>query len=925
MQKKTTVGYSLAISILLTLSLPAQIKKGDKAYQLGRYTEAVTYYKADTKGKNPKKQEAYIKLGNAYKAMNDYNNAEKAYETAFNLPGDTLNELPAEFHLNYAQILKSKNKYPEAADQYELYLKQKPDDQSAKKAVKFCREIQNLAANPTEYAVQNVTGINTTRSEFAPQYINGKLLFSAEREEFDLNDNSANNAEPFLNIFISDVTGASGTKAKKFAPELNSPYHDGPACLSNDGNTLYLTRTTKVKGKSSTFTAKIYIFKKTEKSWGKPLEFPFNSNDYSLAQPNLSPDNTALFFTSDMPGGYGGKDIWMCKLDSAGFSAPYNLGPEVNTNGDEMFPFLAKSGKLYFSSNGLPGYGGLDIFTAKSENSRWVLLRNEGLNLNSSTDDFGFAQVDDTTGYFSSDRVGGKGRDDIYQYRYTDKSLIVSGTLLMTENVRDFAKQKKVKLLDANGRVIDSTYTDEFGKFAFKNLDADKKYMAIVEEDDPVLASKARFYMTVNDSTVQKVTNKYGDSKFAFKNLPMDPNALPELYTEDDLVFAGNLLYGDQPSTALKNTRLKLIGEHGDVLEETTTNEFGAFAFRNIPSDQNYQVFVEESDIDLPEGTKVTLTNKTGKVIQTYYTGKDKFNFKILASDRTTLQEMDAEDVNLVMDVYGTVYNQDKNPIANLKLFIRDENGNLIQKLVTTDYGRFNFKNLPVDKNYLFETEENDPALEGITRIYIADNKGVIYRTLEIFNGKFSFKVMEADKTMMGEFVVEDPWLKIAELQNPSQFSTKAPVDTKKKKKVAPVVVAAKESHPDDEEESELSVTIIQNIYYAYGDYNLDLAAQTIMNKAVEVLLENPKFIMEIKSHTDSQSSAGFNMWLSKKRAQTAVEYLVSKGISKSRLKATGYGETKLLNKCKDGVGCSDEEHQINRRTEFKITKPVKS
>ncbi|MCU0359175.1 MAG: OmpA family protein [Bacteroidia bacterium] len=921
MQKNTRVIFTSIILLFIAGNTFAQIKKGDKAFQLGRYNEAATYYQADTKGKNPRKQEAYIKLGNAYKAMNEYNKAEKAYETAFNLPGDSLKDFPPEFHLNYAQILKSKNKYPEAAEQYKLYLSQKPGDESVKKALKFCNDLQNTSPSRPEYVVQNLSTINTPRSEFSPQYANGKLLFAAEREEFDLSDNASNNSEPFLNIFTSDVNGANGTKARKFAAELNSPYHDGPACLSSDGNTLYLTRTTKVKGKSATFTAKIYVFKRDGKSWAKPTEFPLNSNEYSVAHANLSQDGKTMFFTSDMPGGYGGKDIWACPLDSGEFGEAYNLGPEVNSNGDEMFPYLSKSGKLYFSSNGLPGYGGLDIFTAKTENSRWLLLRNEGLNLNSSTDDFGITQVDDSTGYFSSDRVGGKGKDDIYHYRYSNRSLIVAGTILMTEDIRDFAKQKKVKLLDANGNVIDSTFTDENGKFAFKSLEGDKKYMVIVEEDDPVLAAKARFYMTVNDSTVQKVTNKYGDSKFAFKNLPMDPNALPELYTEDELVFAGNLLYGDKPSTALKNTRLKLIGEFGDVLEETTTNEFGAFAFRNIPSDQNYQVFVEETDIDLPEGTKITLTNKTGKVIQTYFTGSDKFNFKILASDRTTLQEMDADDVNLVMDVYGTVFNQDKQPIPNLRLYVRDENGELIQKLVTTDYGRFNFKNLPVDKTYLFETEEHDPALEGITRIYIADNKGVIYRTLEIFNGKFSFKMIEADKTMMGEFVVEDPWLRVAELKNPKQYTTKVP-ETKKKK--APVVIAAKETHPDDEDEAELSVTIIQNIYYAYGDYNLDQAAQSIMNKAVDVLLENPKFIMEIKSHTDSQSSAGFNMWLSKKRAQTAVDYLVSKGISKSRLKASGYGETKLLNKCKDGVGCSDEEHQINRRTEFKITKPVK-
>jgi outer membrane protein OmpA-like peptidoglycan-associated protein len=208
------------------------------------------------------------------------------------------------------------------------------------------------------------------------------------------------------------------------------------------------------------------------------------------------------------------------------------------------------------------------------------------------------------------------------------------------------------------------------------------------------------------------------------------------------------------------------------------------------------------------------------------------------------------------------------------------------QLVTTSEKGKFNFKNLKGDKNYLFEADENDPALTGVKRIYIADSKGRIYKVLDKNGeGKFNFKILETDKVAMGEFVVDDPWLQVLEMKN----------------------------------KAKQELTIIENIYYASGDFKLDAAGLTILDKVITVLGTNQKLIIELSSHTDSKSSDVFNLALSKKRAQFAVDYLISKGISKTRLKAVGYGETKLLNKCGNDVDCTDEEHKINRRTEFKI------
>ncbi|MDI1354628.1 MAG: OmpA family protein [bacterium] len=880
------------------------MERADKLYKNGEYFRAIPIYKKEARSKDPAhKQDSYVKLGNCYKAINNYPSAEDAYKNATESGG----EIEPEVYYNYAQILKTNNKYEEAATQYDNYLKVSPNDERAKKARKFCKEVKSYLSKPIEYKVTNVGAINTEKAEFSPYVMNNKLMFIAERANFDFvsYEVSDYSGQPYFNMYVSAISDKDLKKEKPFSKNINTAYDDGPGCLSPDGMMLYFTRSDYVNKKNFVNQAKIYTAVSSDKSWKKIKPIELNNDDYSIAHPSISSDNTMLFFTSNMPGGFGGKDIWVSTRTGESWGEPVNLGPDINTSGDEMFPSVRKDGVLFFSSNGLPGFGGLDIYTAKQEQGKWIMQRNEGLDINSSADDFGITFLNDTVGYFSSNRAGGKGNDDIYRYEYNPKSMVISGSVLLTENIEDKAKGKKVVLMDENGNAVDSTVTDAKGYFEFKNLDPDKKYMTSIDEEDPELSGKARFFLADNDSTIHRVTGKYKNNRFVFKNLPVDPNGLPEMYTEDDLVFAGTLVRNDKEG--LKNVKLKLVNDFGDVVEETTTNEFGAFAFRNIPSDQNYMVsVVDEGALDLPEGTKITLNNKVGKEVRSFYKGKGAFTFKVLNTDQTLLNDMSAEDANLEMGIYGYMYDQDKRPLPNIKLHVKDEDGSNPRDWVTTDAGKFDFTDLSAAKNYIFETDANDPGLKGVEKIYIADNKGRVYKIVDLSNGKFSFRILEEDKFSLGEFVLVDPWLKVT--------------DTKKEVKKGKKDI----KEPEPEEESELSITIVENIYYPYGVWEIDADGMAVLDRAVDALNDYPKLVMEISSHTDSQSSSEFNLGLSKKRAQTAVDYVVSKGISPTRLKATGYGETRLLNKCADGVECSDAEHKINRRTEFKITKPIK-
>ena len=874
----------LFLSINITLS-NAQISKADKYYAKLEYAQAIPIYEKALKKTVDNKQDALLKLADCYRILNEYQKAEICYKQAIDM-----GTAPADAIYNYGNVLKSNNKYNEALDQFYYYLNAKPNDARAKNAYKFCLEIKYWQSKPKEYEIKNIEAINTMRSEFCPTVFNNELIYVGEKvtEIVDFEHSTTNN-QPFLNVYSSTIKGTTYSKSTSFSKKLNTNFHDGPISFSSDGKTCYITRVNYVVNKRNNDfinRAKIYTSTSDGKKWTKATPFQFNNDNYSCAHPSISNDGTVLYFSSDMPGGLGGHDIWMCKRNGENWDNPVNLGPDINTSGDELFPFIRKDNILYFSSNGLPGFGDLDIYSGKMLGNKWLLNKNEGLFLNSNADDFGIVFTSDTTGYFSSNKEGGKGGDDVYAFIYRVKSVIVDGTILLTENSTDRAKNVKVFLLDAVGKKLDSTRTDDKGYFAFKNLEVDKVYMAEIDENDSQLKLKSRFYLADKNGNISRITHEQGDNqKFVFRNLPITATTLPDLYDDDDLTLAGNLLFGENPSKPVANKKITIKNEYGDVVEETTTNEFGAFAFRNLPVDQNYSIYIDDSDI--PFNSKIILTNKKGKELKVTRSGRGgDFKFNLLSVDKTTLNDLAVADDDLIMNIKGYIYDQDKKPITNAKVALI-KNNITTDNIQTDEKGRFNFKNLETDKSYIFDIDDNDPRFAMVTKILIADSRGRIYKEVtRNKNGKFVFQLLEIDKTAFGDFTVDDPWLKVLEMKN---------------------------------KQKQEALTITENLYYAYSDFKIDAGGVNVLDKVISILNNNKNLTIELSSHTDSRSSDQYNLALSVKRAKAAVDYIISKGIDKSRLKAIGYGESKLLNKCANDVPCSEEEHAQNRRTEFKI------
>jgi len=342
-------------------------------------------------------------------------------------------------------------------------------------------------------------------------------------------------------------------------------------------------------------------------------------------------------------------------------------------------------------------------------------------------------------------------------------------------------------------------------------------------------------------------------------------------------------MYAGDEHRPIDNTKVNLLNDKGQVIQSVTTNAFGSFVFVNIEPDKNFTVMLDDPDPKLAS-QKIYFTNKSGKEIATG--SGSNFKFQVLASDKNTLSLLSVEDGQLLVDLKGTLFadKEGRGRITNSDISLIDVKGNVVGATRTDASGNFKFTNLAADKNYMVRLKEDDPSLAS-KDIFLA---GKIVATLKSANGNFfRYSLLPADEQSLATIYFDDPWLKV------SQMQTRAKKDS--------------------------MMTIIESVYYDYQKWELMPQASITLNKVIEVMKANKDITIDILSHTDSRGSGDFNMKLSQKRAQAAVDYMISKGIDKKRLTPIGKGETQLVNRCKDGVDCSEEEHAQNRRTEFKI------
>lgn len=426
--KVNMLRYALLVFLFLGVSFSVECQsilneKADRAYKRFNYKRAIEYYEASLAIDSTNIDllrclaDSYDKIENDKKAQNIYQ-----------LLVDDSNRTDKDLY-NYAVFIKNRGNYEQAKKSLEEYVSRNENDLKALQLLEEVNQSLREALLEMQGKVSHLD-INSEYSEFAPIIINKKLVFTSGRKVASVNNSKYGwDGQYFLELFEYDLSSEEA-EVKLFAREVRSRYHEGVVCFADDYKTMYLTRNNYLHGKlvrskDGTNNLKIYLSKLKNGKWGELEEFPYNNDEYSLGHPTISTDGNVMYFVSDMPGGYGGTDIYICKKENGKWAKPKNLGDKINTSQNEMFPFLSFEGNLFFASNGRKGLGGLDLYgiNLKVPNSKIVHL---AAPLNSDADDFSMVfEEGSSKGYFASNREGGIGQDDLYAFKIEEYNQVV--------------------------------------------------------------------------------------------------------------------------------------------------------------------------------------------------------------------------------------------------------------------------------------------------------------------------------------------------------------------------------------------------------------------------------------------------------------------------------------------------------------------
>ena len=490
--KIRNIVYSLFFSVIFLQGFAQKttVAKAEKDYDRFAYVDAIeNYEKVAENGYQDEKM--FQKLGNAYYFKAELPQALKWYSQLFTLYP---NQDP-EYFYRYAQTLKSTGDYTKADQMLEQFNQKTGND---KRGILFKDNrnyLEEIKANSGRFQVVDAD-VNSEFSDYGSSFLGNKLVFASARDTGGVSKKVFKwTNKSFTNLYWSEIKadGEMGAPVR-FERKINSKFNESTPVFTKDGQTMYFTRNNFLEGKRGRDASKntlLKLYKATldkEGQWANVTELAFNSNEYSVAHPTLSVDEKTLYFASDMPGTLGQSDLFRVKINGDGtYGAPENLGPEINTEGRETFPFISDDNELYFASDGRPGLGGLDVFVAKIEiDNSFYGIQNVGEPINSKQDDFAFLiNSKNRNGFFTSNREGGRGYDDIYRF-VENKKLACEQTLsgIVTDlDSGDIVPDTKMSLFDKNFKPLQVTQTDAQGRYSFA-IDCGKSYYVRAEKDE---------------------------------------------------------------------------------------------------------------------------------------------------------------------------------------------------------------------------------------------------------------------------------------------------------------------------------------------------------------------------------------------------------------------------------------------------------
>lgn len=499
--------YILSLLLCCTVTFAqTSLKKADKLFKDYSYVDAAKAYEEYLNTNDKPSIQTVQNTADSYYFTNDNRNALKWYQKLYELQGDNLTD---KYFLRYIQSMKGVTDYEQADRLTKEYLNKKGDQKEIARFMGQKRVMDSIAKAKPLYKIKNLD-INSTKSDFGASFYGDKIVFASSRDTTKFNEKLYSwNNQPFLSLYLAERNAADESLFNPvvFMPNVMTKYHEATATFSPDLKTIYYTTNIVHKRKlvvDPKRTNNFQIIKGTLN--GDNLENPekvfFDSPKYSVGHPSLSEDGKWLFFASDMPGGYGETDLYVVQIAEDGtMSSPQNLGPTINTIGNELFPFF-RNGMLYFSSDGHYGWGDLDVYESKFFGGlNFSEPKNLGSPINSNKDDFSY--ILDTTekyGYVSSNRAGGKGDDDIYSFTKSkpECNQLVSGQAVNAKS-RAFLAEVAVKVYNSFGDLLTETTTDKEGKY---------KVTVACDQKVKLIASKVKFSNDEKEVEVKGVNDE---------------------------------------------------------------------------------------------------------------------------------------------------------------------------------------------------------------------------------------------------------------------------------------------------------------------------------------------------------------------------------------------------------------------------------
>lgn len=469
MKKAVYIIVCLLLTAVAAGCRTPKLSEADAQFQRGEYYDAsVTYKKVYNKlrkkEERPQRGEVAFKMGRCYRLLNMSARASAAFQNAlrYEYPDSTT-------HFMLAQALHADGKYAAALRSYDKYLEFCPDDSLAINCAEGCRTAHEIRARGSRYVVKQAKLFNSRRADFCPMYLGAdcdQIYYTSTTEKATGDKKSEITGMKNADVFFSKKNEkGEWERPEPVEGELNTEFDEGIVAFSPDAQTMYLTKARRELNAPT--SVEIYTSTRSDAKWSAPVKFEITADTLStFGHPAVSPDGEYLYFVSDMPGGYGGKDIWRISLKERQGSL-VNLGPDINTEGNDDFPYVRSDGSLYFSSDGHPGMGGLDIFRATAVGDpadlRWK-VENMGFPINSAGDDFGITFGKGEDGFFSSNRGDARGYDHIYSFEYDPVRITIEG--LVMDKDEEPVKNAIIRIVGNDGSNQKEVARDD-GSFSF--------------------------------------------------------------------------------------------------------------------------------------------------------------------------------------------------------------------------------------------------------------------------------------------------------------------------------------------------------------------------------------------------------------------------------------------------------------------------